>query len=329
MKPIAGKTFFVTGATGFLGGHLVQHLSNNGASVRALARRPDRDAYIRDLPNVEIVMADLNEARRLIDYTAGCDIVLHAAAVTGTLAESRRVNVTGTRNMALAAVENDVQRFVHISTISVYGFKVDGDVTESTPPKASKDAYSITKLEGENALRAADDEYGLSYTIIRPGMIYGPRGTTWTKSVFKLAKRKPAVFIGRGRGSAQPIFVDDLCDLILTAAMHPGADRQTFNATPDPAPTWREFLGAYQQLAGNRWYLGVPPLLLSPVAAMIALSAKPHSTAKDIPDLLRYVQRSITYRTDRARDILGWTARTSLQDGVAACAPYLREKGLL
>lgn len=329
MHDFTGKTVFVTGATGFLGGHIVQHLSDNGARVRALARREGRDRYIRDLPNVEIVMADLNEAERLIDYTAGCDIVIHTAVSYGSLAEQRRVNVTGTRHMALAAVENEIERFVHISTIAVYGFKYEGDITEQTIARPGKDAYSITKLEAEKAVRAVHDEHELSFTILRPGMIYGPRSSPWTDTIFKLARRRPAVFIGRGRGSAHAVYVDDVCDITLTAALHPAAANETFNVTPDPPPTWREFIGAYQRIAGRKWYLGVPPLLLYPVAHIIAALSKPHTTGKDVPDLLRYAQRRITYRMDHARAILGWEAKTSLQDGVEACTPYLREKGLL
>lgn len=329
MQDFSGKTVFVTGATGFLGGHLVRHLSEQGATVRALARREGRDQYIRDLPNVEIVMADLNETQRLVEYTAGCDLVIHAAVSYGNLAEQRRVNVTGTRNIALAAVENAIGRFIHISSLAVYGFRHTADITETTTPQPAHNAYTITKLEAENAVRAVHDEHGLPFTILRPGFIYGPRSSPWTDTVFRVAKLPVAVFIGRGRGSAHPIYVDDLCDLTLTAARHPAGANETFNATPDPAPTWREFIGAYQQIAGRRLYLGVPPFLLAPVAGMIAALAKPHTAGRDIPDLLRFVRQPITYRMDHARAILGWEAKTSLQEGVAACAPYLREKGLL
>lgn len=325
-----GKTALVTGATGFLGGALCHRLAAEGVHVKALARRPERDRYIRAIANLDIVMGDITDEQRMGEIATGCDLVFHAAAATGgPLDHQRHTNVAGTGSVMNAAASSGVQRVIHISTISVYGYKNKGDVTEDTPPNPGHDAYHISKTEAEAVVRKIGAAHGVSYAILRPGMIYGPRSNMWTRTLFQLARRKPTPFPGRGGGSAYPIYIDDVVDLAVTAALHPAAHNQTFNCTPDPSPTVREFLGAYSRLAGHNRWLSIPPALARLLAALIAITAPAHSPRKDAVDALALIQRRVTYKMDKAHDLLGWQPKVSLQDGVARCAPWLREKGLL
>jgi nucleoside-diphosphate-sugar epimerase len=254
----ADNRVLVTGATGFLGGWLVNRLSADGVPVRALARRPDRDRYIKDLPHVEIVQGDITDGARMQEVIQRCSVVYHvAAALGGNIDHQRRVNVGGTRTVAEAAASVGVRRIVHVSTIAVYGYRNRADVTEDTPFDPGHDPYNITKAEAETALREVCAAHGLEYTIIRPGMIYGPRSNTWTRIMFRLARRKPTIFIGDGSGSAYPIHVDDVVDLMTVLASHDATPGEAFNCTPDPSPTWRDFLGAYSRLAGHDAVAGV------------------------------------------------------------------------
>lgn len=183
MNDLAGKTAFVTGATGFLGGVLVRRLAAEGVQVKALARRPNRDLYIKDIENIEIVTGNITDGERMRELVQGCDIVFHVAAATsGKLDYQRKVNVGGTRNVALAAAEAKVERFVHVSSVAVYGYKVRGTVTEDTPYQGGNVPYNISKAGAETALSVVSQEHNLSYSIIRPGMIFGPRSGMWTKT---------------------------------------------------------------------------------------------------------------------------------------------------
>jgi 2-alkyl-3-oxoalkanoate reductase len=147
--------------------------------------------------------------------------------------------------------------------------------------------------------------------------------------MFQIARRKPTIFIGSGSGSAYPIHVDDVIDLLLIAAVHPNAIGETFNCTPDPSPTWREFLEGYARLTGHQSWFGVPPLLLWPIIQVIARLAPKDSRRRDLPDVLPFSQRYITYKTDKARRLLGWTPKVTLQEGIDGTADWLRERGLL
>lgn len=328
----SGKTLLVTGATGFLGRALVERLAGHtdALEIRVLVRDLQRAEKLKGLPRVTIFSGDLTQPDTLPDAVRGCQIVFHSgAALGGDLALQMAVNRDGTRHLATAAANAAVERFVHISSIAVYGYRNRQDVTEETTPEPGHDPYNVSKLAAEHALKEVAAGHHLEYSIIRPGMIYGPRAGMWTGQMFKVARRNPTIFVGSGSGSAYPIHVADVIDLLLIAALHPNAVGETFNCTPDPSPTWREYLGGYARLAGHQRWLGIPPLLLWPLIQLAGRLAPASSRQRDLPDLLPFSQRYITYKTDKARRLLGWTLKITLQQGIDGTADWLRERGLL
>lgn len=330
MSELAGKTVFVTGATGFLGGALVRRLAADGAWVRALARSSKKAKPLQALQNVEIVYGDITDIHQMRAAIAGSAIVLHVAASTrGTLDFQLEANLGGTRNVALAAAEHGVQRLVHVSTIATYGYDVRGVVTEATPQEPGNVPYNISKLEAETVLRQITAEYELSYSLIRPGMIYGASSGFWSRNMLQLAQLQPTPFIGDGSGTTYLIHVDDVVDLMTVQAVHPAAEGQAFNCVMDPAPTWREYLGALQALTGHQRWLPVPiPLMtaLAPVLdSVLWLSGEPQDLRKLIP----FVLSDVTYSMEKANNLLGWQPQVSLHEGIQRTLPYYDELGLL
>ncbi len=327
-------TVLVTGATGFLGGTLAVQLAADGHHVRAIGRSTQhKGAYLRahnDHGRITLLKGDILHSSQVDRAIEGCDLVIHAAAALGgTFAYQRRTNVDGTRTVMQAAAEASVQRVVHISTIAVYGYGHTQDVTEDTPPRPSSDPYAVTKREAESVVRTLGTERSVPYTIIRPGAIYGPRSRFWTGRFFRMAQRPPVIFVGDGRGSAPLIFVDDVVDLCRVAAAHPAAAGEAFNATADPAPTWREYLLSYARVAGHARWLGIPVWLLAPMARLRAAVAPEYSRARVYPELLRFATHPITYRMTKAREQLDWCPPTDLPTGVARSVDWLRAEGLL
>lgn len=329
MASYTGKTVLVTGATGFLGGALVKYLIAEGAQVKALVRRPNRDRDIKDLPNLTQVTGDITHPQTLDRAVKGCDVVFHVAVSYGNLAEQTQVNVDGTRNIAEACARVGVSRLVHISSLAAYGYGVRGIITEETPLSPSNEPYSITKTRAEEALQSVSASTGLSFAIVRPGGIYGAGSGLWTRTMFTVARRKPLIFLGDGSGNAPLVHVDDLIRLIVLCGQHPQANGQAFNAVTPTPHTWREFLGEYAKLVHNTSWLGIPVLPLRAIAGVIAFLAPKPSSLATLPTVLDYGTSKVQFSTQKAQRLLGWQAELTLQEGVARCVPYLQAEGLL
>lgn len=167
----------LTGATGLLGNHLARALLGDGRAVRALVRSPEKARTL--LPReCEIVAGDVLDPQSLRRGLEGCDVVYHAAGLPEQWLPDddrfRQVNVEGTRNLVEAALEADVRRFVHASTIDVFAWRPGVPFDESRiddQPKPT--AYERSKQEADRLVTAALDR-GLPAVFLHPSAIYGP-----------------------------------------------------------------------------------------------------------------------------------------------------------
>lgn len=327
---LAGQQVLVTGATGFLGGALALRLAREGVQVKALARRPQKGIFLSQHPNITLVEGDITDAGRMKQVMEDCMVVFHvAAALGGNLKTQYPINVEGTRNVMLAAAHAKVQRVVHVSSIAVYGYNYIDDITEDFAQKPGRVPYNLTKSQAEAVVCEVGEQYHVPYSIIRPGMIYGPRSNGWTATMFKLGRYKPTPFLGDGHGNAHPIYVDDVIDQMIILATHPAAVGEAFNCSSDPAPTWREFLGGYSRLAGHQRWFPIPPIIMRPLAPLIEAILTLQGEPQELPILVDFLQAKKTYKMSKAHDLLGWQPKMRLQDGIDACVPWLREQGLL
>lgn len=169
------RTCFVTGGTGFIGSHLVDHLLKQGVEVRCLVRRPSNLRWLAGRP-VRIIKGDLASEEALAEGVAGVDAVFHLAGLVAARnrEEYFRVNAEGCRSLAKAvgqAGERDTV-LVYVSSLAVSGpSEAEKALTEEEPPEPIT-SYGMSKLEGERALGAAG---GRPVVIVRPPAVYGPR----------------------------------------------------------------------------------------------------------------------------------------------------------
>lgn len=168
-------TVFLTGASGFLGGHLLRELIASGAEVKALSRRPESDAVIAKLGGTP-VRADVTDADSLRNAMQGVDAVFHAAADTNTWSRNNdaqtRTNVGGVQNLLAAAKASGMRAFMHTSSVSAYSHLVHTTLREDLPQRGidSWINYEKTKFLAEKAVR----ESGLPFVIFQPSHILGP-----------------------------------------------------------------------------------------------------------------------------------------------------------
>ena len=327
MDQLAGKRVFVTGAAGFIGGNLARRLIASGAQVVALEHTPGKAGWLREL-GAEIVQGDLAD-EALMRQVAGRDIqiVMHIAAwLRGRpFSNYQRINLDATRALAQASAEAGVERFVFTSSISVYGLHGDADVDESTPLKPYGDPYGDSKIAGEALLFDIRRTSNLPLVIVRPGMVYGPGSKSWTVRLANFAKSGRTPLINGGSGTAYPVYIDNLVDLLMLCASHPAAVGEIFNGVDDGPVTLKEFLGGYMQMAHTNRAIRVPGWAASSAAALV----DPFVPGWNV----RYLANQLTGRgqvlNGKARRVLGWSQRVSLAEGLARSEAWLRAEKLL
>ena len=167
------EKILITGASGFIGGHLMNSLKQDGKDVVGVDLKSDCK---------DVIKADLSEPETVKDALKDCSIVIHTAAMVSNAMsdeEMWKTNVVNTSNLIKLAIECNVKRFVHISSIVVYGNIAEGEINEKIPANSVGGNYVHTKILSEHALLHAKLKNDIELVILRPGDVYGPGSRPW------------------------------------------------------------------------------------------------------------------------------------------------------
>ena len=328
---LANKKVLVTGATGFIGGRLAQRLAaEENAIVTATGRKLDNVPFLQML-NVTLAKADLLDEKRMSELITGQAIIFHVAAWLSHSSDDAdkayAINVTATETLIRAAAEAGVQRVIVVSSMTAYGFPAPNTphVTEEMPlDLTQEDTYGRTKAQGETRALALGQELGIEVVVVRPGMVYGPRGESYTVQTLKLVRSGVPCLVGDGSGNAFPVFVDNLIDGMLLTAVSPNAPGEAFQFI-DPPVNWRTFFGYYGAMC-NKNPRGMP-----------LWGAKIVGTVRDLFNLrlplsrqrVRFLTLPTIYPTTKAETLLGYQPRLSIEEGMQQSEAWLREEGYL
>jgi len=229
-----GGSYLVTGASGFVGGALLEALRRRGLSACGVGRTKTA--------GIEFGVGEIDAHTDWRPALAGVTCVLHAAGrahilrdeAADPLAEFRRVNVEGTRRLALQAAEVGVQRLVFISSIGVNGISTDrrGPFTFEDRP-APVEPYGQSKLEAELALRDIAASTGLEVVIVRPPLVYGPGVRANFLRLMNLVQRGVPLPLGGVSNRRSLVALDNLADVLIRCAQHPAASGETFLVSDD------------------------------------------------------------------------------------------------
>jgi len=252
----ARPRYLVTGATGLIGRHVAVRLVESGARVRALVRRPEAAVNLARL-GVEVVEGDLLESRSVERVMSGVDVVVHAAAHVaewGARRSFEATNVRGTANVLDAAEAARVGRFVHLSSVSVYGHRAGrGRLEETRPLQRTGEPYSDTKIAAEQMVFERHREGRLRASALRPTLVYGPYDWKFVPKVAEALMGRGLPLIGGGNHRADIVSVHDVVDLILLCASRPEAEGEAFNCSAEESLSWRE---VFTEIAAR---IGAPP----------------------------------------------------------------------
>ena len=293
----------VTGGSGFIGSHVVDKLIEAGHELRILDLHPS--CWHPD-GEIETAIGDLTNAATVRDAVRGCDAVLHLAAMADVYQVVEKpertdaVNVRGTLNLLEAARDEGVERILYASTIWVYG-NAPGPLPhdEDTPLALPPHLYTATKLAGEMYCRAYETLYGLSVTILRFGIPYGPRARPAAVVPAFIAKARagtPLTIAGDGSATRQFVYVEDLAEGMV-AALEPAGAGRTYNLVGKELVSIREIADTVRELV-----VDVPV---------------EHGPGR--PADLEFGEAS----GERAAAELGWRPRTSFREGVRRYVDWL------
>ncbi len=313
---------FITGGSGFVGGHAIEALVRSGHEVSALARSAGAADRVRSYGATPV-----SGALGAIDAAVlkGIDAVVHAAAYVeewGTREQFWQANVEGTQNLLDAAREAGVRRFIHVGTeAAVFSGEDLIDIDEDFPyPEHQKYLYSETKAEAERRVLAANDETFQTLSI-RPRFVWGPRDTSVLPAIVKMAKAGRFAWLDQGSKLTSTTHVANLVHALVLALDH-GKPGRAYYVADDGTRTLREFLTA---LAGTQGVdLGarnMPSAVARPLARVIEATWRTFRL-RSAPPIVRFsvdmMSSAVTVKTDRARRELGWAPVLGVEDGLRA-----------
>jgi nucleoside-diphosphate-sugar epimerase len=342
----------VTGAGGFIGGWFVEQLYLTGhRNLRAGIRRWSSGARIGRFP-VEIVLCDVLDYQQVSQALKGIDAVIHCA--TG----SSDVIIKGTENLLKASLQNGVKKFIHFSTIDVYG-NAAGEIDEVFPVRPTGEIYGDSKVEAERICWTFAEKR-LPIVVLRPSIVYGPYSKLWvTKLAERLQSGKWGTLGQIGDGLCNLVYVRDLIDAAFTCLRSEKANGQAFNISGPEVITWNEYFRRFNAA------LGLPPLreikaerarmrsfLMLPLKSTARYILNHHGDvasklyrqfdlAKKVmqktedsfktspgPAELAVFSREARYSISKARSLLGYDPGYTIDTGLEMCVQWLDHEHL-
>jgi nucleoside-diphosphate-sugar epimerase len=315
----------VTGATGYIGSQMAKRLFSLGKDIVCMTRD---NKTVNSFPTVE---GDLLKPETLKHACKGIDIVCHFAGALGrglTDEMVHAINVDGVGNIIIAAKENNVSYFLHISSGAVTGPMGPVPADENTPCHPYT-IYERSKLEGERLALSLSKELGIPLGVVRPTFTYGP-GDPHKLLMFKLIKKRLFFYIGDGSSTNHPVYIDDLLDGIELML--------------DNQPTQEVFiLGGPTPVSKKQWATAIanelnvkPPFIRFPVKltwiGAVIMETLGNFIGINVPLTRSRVLAMSKYwgmNIEKARQHLGYEPKVNLSEGVAKTVKCYQQAGWL
>jgi nucleoside-diphosphate-sugar epimerase len=322
----------VTGASGFVGSHLVDQLLERGKSVRCLVRQSSKLKYL-DHKDVELAYGALNDSTDWEEALSGIDTIYHVAGTT--FARRARdyftTNHQGTETILAEALKrrDRIKRFVYISSLAAVGPGRDGQPVSEDATPAPITPYGRSKLAAEEAVRAVSDL--LPVTIVRPPAVYGPRDYGIFE-FFKAVKGGMFPMIGRRDKRVSLVHVRDLCEGIILAGESESALGRTYFISSEDDYSMRAVADLMAALMHKRAReIAIPKSLAYGVAvaaeAAAAVLRRPPVINRDkVNDLS---QTCWSCSIERAKNELGYKPSVDLEEGLRETIEWYKREGWL
>ena len=316
MLSLAGRSVLVTGAGGFIGGHVVERLVNDGARVRALCRynsRNERGTLDWLAPevtaDVEVILGELRDVESVSDAVAGMDVVIHLGAqiaIPYSYVNPRdfiEVNVLGTLNVAEAARRHGVARVVHTSTSEVYGSAQTVPMTE-THPLEPQSPYAASKLAADKLIDSYHRSFDLPACVVRPFNTYGPRQSARAiiPTIISQALAGSTLRLGSLTPRRDLTFAADTAAGFVAAATAEGAVGRTIQLGANHDVSVGDLVRLVGEVLGRELTVETDPRRVRPEAS----------------EVVRLISGPFL-----AEEVLGWRAEVPLHEGLAQTIAWM------
>jgi dTDP-glucose 4,6-dehydratase len=316
MTPLSGRSVLVTGAGGFIGGHVVEWLVRDGARVRAMCRynsRNDRgtldwlDPAVTD--EVEVVLGELRDVESVYGAVKGVEVVLHLGAqiaIPYSYVNPRdffEVNVLGTLNVAQAALRHGVQRVVQTSTSEVYGTAQTVPITEDHPLEPQS-PYAASKVAADKLMDSYRRSFDLPVCVLRPFNTYGPRQSARAiiPTIVTQALSGTTLRLGALHPRRDLVFVEDTVAGFVAAALSEAALGRTVHLGTDEDVSVGDLVEIVGEILGHELTVETDPARVRPPQSEVErLRASPAL----------------------ARELLGWEPRVDVRTGIARTIEWI------
>jgi NAD dependent epimerase/dehydratase len=237
------KSILVTGAGGFIGSHLTEHLVELGANVKAFVRYNSRNdwGFLELLPKdalnqIEVIMGDLKDSDAVHHAAKNVDIIFHLGSLIAIPysythpRETIETNILGTLNILIAAKENDIEKIIHTSTSEVYGTARYVPIDENHPLQGQS-PYSASKIGADKIAESFYRSFDLPVAIIRPFNTYGQRQSARAviPTIITQALTKEKIFLGSLHPTRDYTYVKDVVEGFIKVAESPKSIGEVIN----------------------------------------------------------------------------------------------------
>lgn len=303
----------VTGASGFVGRQLCEHLNRQGLLVRAAFRSRQHDINFPASIEQYIVGsigADTDWSHALRDV----DVVIHLAARVHVMQESaqdamelyRQVNVQGTQALARQAAAAGIKRLIFLSSIKVNGEETGSTLFTVDSPDNPQDAYAVSKMEAEQVLHQLVVEKPMEIVIVRPPLVYGPGVKANFLRLIQLIERRTPLPFGVIKNKRSLLFVGNLVDALTVLATHPAAKGRTYLIADQETFSTPELITVLAGLFGkNPCLIPIPLFLLKLMGQLSGKSAE-----------IERLTQSLHIDSSAIRNELNWTPPYSSIEGL-------------
>ena len=312
----------VTGATGFIGRHLVKALHEKGREIKCLVRKTSQTSFLEQL-GAELVYGDLEDKESLKRALRGIDIIYHAAGEIFALEVENyyKVNVSGVKNLLEACSNGSAKKFIHFSSSSATGPNPARDIpVKEDSPCCPITPYGKSKLDGEKTIKELSKQYNVPTIIIRPPLVYGPGVSKSSRVLMFLNLIHKGLFriIGDGYNLVSLCYIDSLIQGLLLAESAPQAEGQIYFLADKRPYTITEIAGAIAQEQGkNIPKAHMPIWAASALSTVLAIPAKIFGFTSPLTrNTVKELKNNWYIDITKAQNELGYQPSVDFHDGV-------------